>query len=134
MGYLKVCGIGAGKMVRFYFKVFVAKVLFLGGVPNSICHFSHPAVRPFVRRAPYPRNHTSSIHNFWYMCVKWCISKHSFYLFTISIFLIVSTVKTMKRYKKFHISGIIHRMIIIYDTCVKWRCLQGLFVMAKNDP
>ena len=116
MGYLKVYGIGTGKMVRFYFKVFVAKVLFLGGIPNSICHFSCPSVRPSrtISQEPYIIYSQLLVH----VCKMMYLQ--AFFLFFQNFnFWVVSTVKTIKRYKKVHISETIHRMIIIYDTCVK---------------
>ena len=55
------------------------KIILLGGVPTSICHFFHPSVclsirlsiHPSICHAAYLRNHASSDHNFWYTYVKW---------------------------------------------------------------
>ena len=51
--------------------------IFLGGAPTSICHFFHP----FVRRSPYLRNYTSSVHNLWYTYVKWWYLQELFSFF-----------------------------------------------------
>ena len=55
------------------------KQIFLGGVPNCMCHFFCPC-------APYLRYCTSSNHNFWYTWLKWWYLQVFFHFFRNLIF------------------------------------------------
>ena len=116
--------------VLVFFHLFL--LVFLGGAPNSICHFFRPSVglsvRPSVHlsvcRAAYLMNRTSSDLNFWYTYIKWWYLQPFSSFFQNFRFLGYLWGKRTKNGPKWiiitsvthHISGTVHHLIIIFGT------------------